>query len=236
MVATVRRKVVAGNGTLRQPTPLTIIDLFAGAGGLSEGFRQAGWRVLAGADFDPDACATYARNFADSASICGDLRDRRTRAKLYSLQPVDVVVGGPPCQAFSQVRNHTRLIDDPRNSLYREFVKIVDSLRPAAFVVENVPGMAQMGVLNQVKEDLALSGAYKVSASMVDAADFGVPQTRKRLIFIGIREDAEGSPSALAGTGATAALALVRRSGGKYAIETRGQDTAAGLQQLLADP
>ena len=118
--------------------PLRVIDLFAGAGGLSEGFQQEGFVVVAGSDVDPDACATYARNFPDARAICGDIREPEIHEQLVSTgRGVDVVVGGPPCQAFSQVRNHARLIDDPRNSLYREFVKTVDELRPAAFVMEN---------------------------------------------------------------------------------------------------
>ena len=79
----------------------------------------------------------------------------------------DVVIGGPPCQAFSQVRNHSRLIDDPRNSLYREFVRVVGLIEPPVFVMENVPGMAQMGVKEQVAEDLAQRGRYRVTPQLV---------------------------------------------------------------------
>ena len=215
---------------------LRIIDLFAGAGGLSEGFRQEGFAVIAASDIDPDACATYALNFPSSQVICGDIRLRLVRERVTAAgRGADVVVGGPPCQAFSQVRNHARLIDDPRNSLYREFVKMVGELQPAAFVMENVPGMAQMGVLRQVKEDLGLAGAYEVSARVLNAADFGVPQTRKRIVFLGVRRDMGIRPAGLTGMDATRYLSLVRHSKGKYAIEGRGSK-ADSLLQALADP
>lgn len=210
-----------------------MVDLFAGAGGLSEGFRQAGFRVAAGSDVDPDACATYALNFPDAETICGDIRQPDVREKVLAVaQGVEVVVGGPPCQAFSQVRNHSRIIDDPRNSLYREFVATVDALKPSVFVMENVPGMAQMGVLEQVIEDLALGGAYEVNPQVVDAADFGVPQTRKRIVFLGVRRDLGVSPLLPVGKGATNLLALQRTSNGRYVINSR-DDTAA---DRLADP
>src|SRR6266540_3091249 len=102
--------------------PLRVFDLFCGAGGLSEGFRQAGFSVLGGLDVDPDAIATFAANFQEGQAICGDIRNRAIYGRTVALaRNADVIVGGPPCQAFSQVRNHARLIDDPRNSLYREF-------------------------------------------------------------------------------------------------------------------
>lgn len=182
--------------------PLTVTDLFCGAGGLSEGFRQAGFEVIAGSDYDPDAVATYSHNFPATKALCRDVRDPSLRDQLdEAAAGADVLVGGPPCQAFSQVRNHTRLIDDPRNSLYREFVRAVEGARPAAFLMENVPGMAQMGAKEQVQTDLGLDGEYRVAAQVVDAADFGVPQTRKRLLFLGVRADLDAEPPLLNGTG-----------------------------------
>jgi len=214
--------------------PLRVIDLFAGAGGLSEGFRQAGFQVVAGSDIDPDACSTYAVNFPEGKAICGDIRVPEIYEQVMDAgQGVDVVVGGPPCQAFSQVRNHARLIEDPRNSLYREFVTCVEELSPTAFVMENVPGLAQMGVLEQVTEDLGLSGAYKVKATVVDAADFGVPQTRKRIVFLGVRSTARVEVPDLTGNGATASLALVRSSKGKYGVELRGESAANIFERLI---
>ncbi|ROP34603.1 DNA cytosine methyltransferase [Pseudokineococcus lusitanus] len=190
---------------------LTVVDLFCGAGGLSEGFRRAGYQVTAGSDHDPDAIATYAANFPDAVALCGDVRDAELREQLdEAAAGADVLVGGPPCQAFSQVRNHTRLIDDPRNSLYREFVSAVGAALPDAFMMENVPGMAQMGVKEQVMTDLSLDGEYTVVPQLVDAADFGVPQTRKRLLFLGVRTALSAEPPTLVGTGATGAVQLVR--------------------------
>ncbi|MCX5069449.1 DNA cytosine methyltransferase [Micromonospora lupini] len=217
--------------------PLRVFDLFAGAGGLSQGFLQAGFTVVGASDIDPDASATYALNFQTAQAICGDIRSPEIREKiLEASKGVDVVVGGPPCQAFSQVRNHSRIIDDPRNSLYREFVKAVAEIKPAAFLMENVPGMAQMGVLQQVREDLELDGAYRVMARVVDATDFGVPQTRERLVFVGLRDDLKVPFPTLTGKEATAYLTLSRRGKGKYVIEGRRDEAkAASLLGALAD-
>jgi DNA (cytosine-5)-methyltransferase 1 len=158
----------------------------------------------------------------------------------------DLLVGGPPCQAFSQVRNHSRLIEDPRNSLYREFVSAVATARPAAFLMENVPGMAQMGVKAQVLEDLQLDGEYRVDAQLVNAADFGVPQTRKRLLFLGVRADLNAPPPQLAGSGATASIQLVRfgsdtdafgaRTDPGYAVAARPDELGETIGIRLADP
>ncbi len=217
----------------------TFVDLFAGAGGISEGFRQSGWKPIAGTDFDPDACATYRRNFPEAVTLWGDLREPSLHHDLVqAAEAVDVVAGGPPCQGFSQVRNHVRLIDDPKNRLYREFVRLVTRLEPKAFVMENVPGMAQMGVLQQVEADLACGGRYRVHPMVLDAADFGVPQTRKRIVFIGFHRDLGQAPPHLVGTGASAAISLGRaladdQRSVRYSPEIDG---AGDLLEWLADP
>jgi DNA (cytosine-5)-methyltransferase 1 len=216
-----------------------VVDLFSGAGGFSEGFRQAGFHITVGSDIDPDACATYRLNFPEAHTVWGDIRKPKVRDELLSAASgADVVVGGPPCQAFSQVRNHVRLIDDPRNSLYREFVRVVDTIRPAAFVMENVPGLQQMGVKEQVLEDLSLHGQYVVEHQLVDAADFGVPQTRKRIVFIGFLRSSGLLPPSLAGSGITNALSLVRHNGvapARYAPAAAARP-ARSILQRLRDP
>jgi DNA (cytosine-5)-methyltransferase 1 len=227
--------------------PFRVADLFCGAGGLSEGFRQAGFRIVAGNDADPDACATYALNFREARVVYGDVRRPDVREQLLAAAAgARVVIGGPPCQAFSQVRNHVRLIDDPRNSLYREFVRIVARLLPLAFVMENVPGLQQMGVKEQVLQDLTLDGAYRVSAQLLDAADFGVPQTRKRLVFVGLHRSLGVTAPRVSGSGATAALALERRNGSEplhYRVVNGGLmiafppgDTQASSTGRVSDP
>ena len=135
---------------------LNVLDVFCGAGGFSEGFRQAGFRIAAGTDVDPDACATYARNFPDATTVCGDLTKAATRSRvLAASRIIDVVVGGPPCQAFSQVRNHDRVPNDPRNRLYRQFLWLLKRVQPRAFVMENVPGLAQLRVQEPIARDPA---------------------------------------------------------------------------------
>jgi DNA (cytosine-5)-methyltransferase 1 len=175
----------------------TCVDLFCGAGGFSEGFRQAGFHTLAAVDNDAWAGGTFEINHSrqDTQFILGDISTPRVQAELYGTVAgirLDTVIGGPPCQAFSQVRNHHRVIDDPRNSLYRQYITIIRRLRPRVFVMENVPGLQNLAggaVRQQILDDLRLYGEYRVASSVVDAAGFGVPQTRLRVLFIGVRRD-----------------------------------------------
>lgn len=217
-----------------------MIDLFCGAGGLSEGFRQAGFEVRAGADNDPDALATYAANFPKAEVILGDIRAPDVKARtLSAARSVAVLVGGPPCQAFSQVRNHTRVIDDPRNALYREFIETLSATLPLAFVMENVTGVDQMGVREQIVADLGLDGQYSVLAQVVDAADFGVPQTRKRLLFVGVREGTGMSPPVLVGSGATASIAISRSTSDRcprYYLTVQQHTLGLEVSDSLQDP
>lgn len=218
----------------------TVVDLFAGAGGISEGFRQAGFSVVGGSDNDPDAAATYSLNFPEATFITGDLRAPAVKEQvLVAAKSASVLVGGPPCQAFSQMRNHTRLIDDPRNVLYREFVDVLRATTPMAFVMENVTGIDQMGVREQIATDLALDGEYVVLPQVVDAADFGVPQTRKRLLFLGVRASLGMIPPVLQGTGATAAVTLVRfmsPSRPRYQVVVQDNLLSMRISEALANP
>lgn len=225
--------------TMPKPSSLTIIDLFAGAGGIAEGFRQEGFQTLAATDIDPDACATFQLNFPDARVVHGDIRKRNVKAAVLEAgSKVDVVVGGPPCQAFSQVRNHVRIIDDPRNSLYKEFVEIVGRVQPSAFVMENVTGIDQMGFREQIVSDLELRGEYSVLPQVIDAADVGAPQTRKRLIFIGIHSSLGVEPPLVQQTGVTSALALARRvvrGRSKYELDYLEDLLGTDLPAKLAD-
>jgi DNA (cytosine-5)-methyltransferase 1 len=225
---------------MRTASRPTVIDLFAGAGGIAEGFRQAGFASVAASDIDPDACATFAANFPGAVVVHGDLRSPSVKAQLLEAGGrADVVVGGPPCQAFSQVRNHVRLIDDPRNSLYREFVDIVARVLPPAFVMENVTGIDQMGCREQIANDLALSGEYDVLPQVIDAADAGVPQTRQRLLFVGVRRKLAVSAPRVSTSGVTQAVALVRsphRGRFRYGMDVAEDLFASRLFSCLRDP
>jgi DNA (cytosine-5)-methyltransferase 1 len=176
---------------------LICVDLFCGAGGFSEGFRQAGFHTAAAVDIDAWAGGTFSYNHARYGTkfVLGDIASPQVQASLLDAihgTTVDAVIGGPPCQAFSQVRNHQRVIDDPRNSLYRHYVAMIHKLRPRVFVMENVPGLANLAggaVLKQILQDLTIEGEYRVASQMVDAAAFGVPQNRLRMLFVGVRHD-----------------------------------------------
>jgi len=177
--------------------PLLALDLFAGAGGFSEGFRRAGFHSVAATDIDQWAGATFELNHNRYGTkfILGDIAAPAVQEQLFAAvgeRELDCIIGGPPCQGFSQVRNHARLIDDPRNSLYRHYVAVIRELRPRAFVMENVRGLENLGrgvVRRQILEDLGLEGQYRVASRVVDAACFGVPQNRLRILFVGVRSD-----------------------------------------------
>ncbi|GFM59775.1 cytosine-specific methyltransferase [Pseudomonas cichorii] len=169
------------------------IDLFAGAGGLSLGFEQAGFDIAASVEIDPIHCATHEYNFPRCATICASVTDItgdeiRKRAGLGNFD-VDVVFGGAPCQGFSMIGK--RALDDPRNQLVFHYVRIVSELQPKYCVFENVKGLTLgkhaeflqelVTALNEAGYDVELP--YRV----LNAADYGVPQDRKRLFLLGTR-------------------------------------------------
>lgn len=170
----------------------TVIDLFCGAGGLSEGFRQAGYRVLAGNDFFEAAGETFSATHKEARFLPGPIQQYSADdfLKAARLQPgeLDVLVGGPPCQGFS-VYNHQRGLHDERSSLYREYLRIVEGLRPNWIVLENVTGMTSAGggaAVDAIIDGLRELG-YEVEAKILRAEEYGVPQERRRIVFIGNR-------------------------------------------------
>jgi DNA (cytosine-5)-methyltransferase 1 len=217
--------------------PLTAVDLFCGAGGLSKGLTDAGFEILAAADHDPDACATYRSNNPGAVIVEGDLSDRENQEAILGISPggqLDLLAGGPPCQSFSQIHNHDRLLGDPRNRLYREFVEILGKLRPRALLLENVPGMNQLAggaVRRQIEEDLSLDGHYTVISGVLDAGDFGTPQRRPRLVFIGLEKGA-GEPALPGGTGVTQ---ILPEAGARQRAKGRIEETER-LREILQDP
>src|ERR1700676_3192026 len=163
------------------------IDLFAGAGGLSLGFCQAGGIPVAAVDIDKPSVETYRRMFpfCGAEVYCGDIRAWIPPVRKGE---VDVIIGGPPCQGFSLARG-LRFADDPRNALYKEFVRIVASLEPKWIVMENVPGITNIGqgvILQQIKQDFASIG-YQVECEIINMERYGIPQARRRAIFVGTR-------------------------------------------------
>lgn len=164
-----------------------MVDLFCGAGGLSLGFSQEGFVTALANDIESCCVDTYAHNHPETPRdhiVQGDIREVVDHLEeLLKNKRVDIVVGGPPCQGFSMA-NRQRLIDDPRNHLYKNYVEIVKRVQPAFFVMENVKGM--LSVADQVKEDFRNIG-YSVECHVLNAKDFGVPQNRERLIYIGNR-------------------------------------------------
>lgn len=185
--------------TLIKPylTSYNIVDLFAGCGGLSEGFIQNGFKLLAANEFDASVFETNILNHSKYASkdkfILGDITKEETKEKIFAAcgkKKVDVILGGPPCQGFSYAG--WRDPEDKRNQLFRDFVDIVTTLKPKFFVMENVPGILTMRKGEAIKEIIkafADAGYYVGEPLKLTAADFGVPQKRKRVILIGCREN-----------------------------------------------
>ncbi len=163
------------------------LDLFAGAGGLSQGFKQAGFDLVGAVELVEVAAQTHARNFPDVPVFNGDI-SLLNFSDFFGNVNVDVVAGGPPCQGFSVAGK--RNPDDPRNKLFYEFVRVVDEARPDYFVMENVPGILTMSngkVREAIVEAFHEIGYSNVSIAVLEAANYGVPQMRSRAIFIGNR-------------------------------------------------
>ncbi len=184
------------------------IDFFAGAGGMSLGFEQAGFDVVGAVEFDPVHAATYSYNFPQTKVICADVRkvtgDSLRKELNIGRRAIDCVFGGSPCQGFSHIGK--KLANDPRNQLLLEFARLIEELKPRYFVLENVPGILTTGpakLLDQFQSKVEKAGYRIVSPrSVLNAKDFAVPQDRKRLFILGARTGWR-LPNYPAATGAT---------------------------------
>ena len=158
----------------------TFVDLFCGAGGMTQGFHQAGFQPVTSVELNPIASATHTRNFASCHHFCGDIVEFEPKKWLekIGLSQIHLVVGGPPCQGFSVAGK--RNPNDERNRLFHEFIRIVDQIKPWYVVMENVPGILTLGKGNFKK-------AICVSIAILESAAYGVPQIRPRAIFIANR-------------------------------------------------
>ena len=170
---------------------MNVLDLFCGCGGLSYGFEKAGYNILLGIDNDAKALETFDLNHNGSKSICGDITSisyKEDIKPLISNRMIDVIVGGPPCQGMSL--SGPRKLDDPRNSLYLSYIRLVNEIKPKAFVIENVPGL--VGLFNgQIKDSIIYEFTkmgYNIKYKILCASDFGVPQHRRRVIFVGLKD------------------------------------------------
>lgn len=176
-----------------------VISLFAGCGGSSLGYSMAGFSERLAVEWDDNAVETFKLNFPDVPVYHGDIEklsvDEILKQTGLRVGELDVLDGSPPCQGFSTAGK--RQLDDPRNQLFREYVRLLRGLKPKVFIMENVSGMVK-GVMKlvfvEILKELKASG-YKVSARLLNAMYFGVPQSRQRMIFVGVRNDLGIEPS-----------------------------------------
>ncbi len=162
----------------------TMVSLFSGAGGLDIGFENKGIHTIWANDIDNDACETH-KQWSSATVVQGDI----SKIDLSDIPDSDIISGGFPCQGFSLAG--PRKIDDARNALYKYFVRLVETKQPYVFVAENVKGILTLGdgaIIEAIIEDFSSRG-YDVFPSLVNAADYGVPQDRWRVILIGFRKD-----------------------------------------------
>lgn len=190
------------------------IDLFAGCGGLSEGFYKQGFKALTHIEIDHFACETlktrmkhYGYNDAENSVLELDITSKDVISKISKVVgkiDVDLIIGGPPCQSFStlgRAKDEDGMVNDPRNFLFESYIKVLDKFKPKVFVFENVTGLLSAkinGELIVTKILKELGKNYKVvsnpNSMVLNSADYGVPQIRKRVIIIGVRKDVEYSP------------------------------------------
>ncbi|MFZ6689364.1 DNA cytosine methyltransferase [Undibacterium sp. SXout11W] len=182
---------------------LRVIDLFSGAGGFSLAALNSNYDIVAAIEYDKDACDTYRQNIINKNSqetllYQGDIRDINPNELLDDLklksEALDLIIGGPPCQGFSTHRINDSGVDDPRNELLLKYFDFVAALRPKAFLVENVPGLLWERHKQYLDKFKALAKEHNYTLKdphILDAKNYGVPQNRKRVFLLGIRNDIE---------------------------------------------
>lgn len=188
----------------------SVVDLFCGAGGLSKGFMDAGFDIKIGVDFDDAALLTFAKNHGDAEAKKIDLfnldnvQEIKDCLTSKGINDLDVLIGGPPCQAYSVAgRNAGRMKGDYRNYLFEHYISVINRYQPKLFVFENVPGMLSAmpdgtPITDLIRRDLSKTG-YEIinnikDFALIDMSQYGIPQTRKRVILIGVRKDAFENP------------------------------------------
>lgn len=165
----------------------TVIDLFAGVGGLSLGFEMAGFNVVLANEYDESIAKAYKLNHPNTEMIVEDITNLPIEKTFHEYRrKVDVIIGGPPCQGFSQ-KGQRKTINDERNFLFKYFVTVVDFVRPRYFVMENVPNLltAENGYFKEEIIELFGGLGYTLSTDTLNAADYGVSQNRRRAVIIG---------------------------------------------------
>jgi DNA (cytosine-5)-methyltransferase 1 len=172
---------------------MNVLDLFSGCGGISLGFKLAGFNISGGIDIDPDSIKTFQKNFPKSKAVCESLLEYSDERILNDFEDkeIDVIVGGPPCQGFSSANRWNKENEDPRNKLFFEYLRFVELLKPKAVVIENVRGILtrDKGFAKDRIEKLLTDLGYTVDCKVLNASDYGVPQNRLRAFFVAIRKD-----------------------------------------------
>lgn len=166
---------------------MKVVSLFSGAGGLDLGFKMAGHEIVWANDLYEDAVETYRHNIGEHI-VCEDI----SKVSTEDIPDCDIIIGGFPCQGFS-VANTKRHEGDERNALYKQLIRVIDAKRPKFFLAENVKGLTNLAkgkVFQMILNDFSALG-YVVKYKVLNAADYGVPQTRQRVIIIGVRNDVD---------------------------------------------
>ena len=185
-----KEPVFQKGGTIPNDKPI-VVELFSGCGGTSLGFEEAGYEIVLGCDIHTPSIQTFKTNHPNSSTITGDIKkvDPLVIKELLGDRQLDVLIGGIPCQGFS-LNNRKRHENDDRNYMYKEFARFVEVLQPKVVVLENVSGMKSTGnFVSDIETHLSEIGNMTVKSQLLYAPDYGVPQKRTRLVFVGIRDD-----------------------------------------------
>ncbi len=179
-------------GKISGKKPL-VVEAFCGCGGTSLGFEMAGYEIALGIDIHAPSIATFKKNHPNSFAILGDVKKTSINdiKKIIGKRKIDVLIGGVPCQGFS-LNNRKRHENDNRNFLYLEFLKLIKELKPRAVMLENVSGLkstANGKFVEAIKKGIEDSGGYKVAHKLLYAPNYGVPQKRERLVFVGLSKE-----------------------------------------------
>lgn len=188
-----RQPLILRNQMSEITTKPRVVELFSGCGGTSLGFEMAGFDIYLGLDIHQPSVETFKKNHPQATTILGDIRNVEPEKILELLngKQLDVLIGGVPCQGFS-LNNRKRNETDERNFLYQEFIKFVEILKPKVVVMENVSGMrstANGDFVKEIEKEISRAGRMNVKSKMLFAPDYGVPQKRNRLVFVGMRDD-----------------------------------------------